>query len=239
MATGSYRAVIIIGALIFLGGATAVRSDEGDRPAIVRVRLYMDGGNLACDVTSTGIFSERIVGTVQSGLPAVIELFYQLMASNEGTVTRGVHSYSVQYDVWDDVYSITEGDSTLDLSTFEDMRRIVEHLRGVALIPAGEMLADMSYSVRLSLAVNPLTGSDRKKITGWVRENLRSSQDDSWKEQVLNVNDLIAHFFSREKDSPNRSDWYQSERFRPKRLPVSQSRSTERGGQSGGHEEDE
>jgi hypothetical protein len=239
MAAGRCRAIIILGALLFLGGTTAARSDRGERPAIVRVRLYVEGGHLACDVASTGIFSERIVGTVQSGLPAVIELFYQLMASNDGTVTRGVHSYSLRYDVWDDVYSITEGDSVIHFSTFEEMRRLVEHLRGVALIPAHEMRAEKWYSMRVSLAVNPLTGTDRQKITGWVRENLRSSQDDSWKEQVFSVSDLIAHFFSQEKDSPNRSNWYQTELFRPEALPARGSKSAKRENPQGGHEEEE
>jgi hypothetical protein len=72
--------------------------------------------------------------------------------------------------------------------------------------------------VHMSITINPLRGIDREKITEWVSENMRASDDNSWREQVLNLNDLISHFFSRERGVVNQSKWFQSEFFRPDSL---------------------
>lgn len=190
------------------------------RPDVVQVRLYVEDGRLTGDITCRGIFSERIVGTVQSGLPAVVELFYHLLGSIEGTVKKGVHSYSLAYDVWEDGYSISGGDSTVYFPTFKEMRATIEHLRSVSIIPFDEILPEQSYRILVSVAVNPLQGTDNSRIAGWVSENVRGNRDDSWHEQVLNLNDLITHFFSKEKDTTNRSGWFRSEPFKPGHLPV-------------------
>jgi hypothetical protein len=51
-----------------------------------------------------------------------------------------------------------------------------------------------------------------------VGANVEGGSNESWHEQVLNLNDLIRHFFSREKDSANRSPWYRTGYYNPRRL---------------------
>lgn len=206
--------------LLLFCGARPVRAEEETRPTIIRVEIYVNSEKLNCDVTSRGLFSEKIVGTVQSGLPAVIELFYQMMANGKGTVIRGVHSYSLGYDVWDDVYSIAGEDSVEHFTTFNAMRSAIENLRNVPIIPMNDISIESDYSINMSLAVNPLQGSDKRKIEGWVSDNMRSDQDRTRREQVLNINDLINHFFTREDVPANRSEWFETPIFKPAELRV-------------------
>jgi len=210
--------IIFFGGLLLCFGAHSVRAEDEMRPAIVRVEIYINSEKLSCDVTSKGLFSEKIIGTVQSGLPAVIELFYQMMAGSEGTVLRGVHSYSLGYDVWDDVYSISAEDSVEHFTTLDAMRLAIENLRNVPIVPMNEIAAELEYSISMSLAVSPLQGSDKRKIEGWVSDNMRSDQDKTRREQVLNLNDLINHFFTREDIPANRSEWFETLIFTPAEL---------------------
>ncbi len=220
MNTGWKCIVSSICGAVLLSGSLAVHAAEKTRPSIVHARLFIDNELLVCDVASTGLFPERIIGTVRSGLPAVVELFFHVTGPDDDTVAEGVRSYSLGYDVWEGVYSITENDSTIIFPSFQSMRRVMEQLRNVTLVPVHSLVPAQSYNVRLSLAVNPLQGTDRRTIDSWVRENVRRSRDDSWKEQVLNVNEMIAHFFSRNTNAGNRSKWYHLARFRPDALPV-------------------
>ncbi|MFH1313756.1 MAG: hypothetical protein ABIJ00_11105 [Candidatus Eisenbacteria bacterium] len=200
------------------------RAEDEVRPAVVRIDLYARDGQLTGDITAHGLFSERIVGTVQSGLPAVVEVFYLVAEPGGGTVEKGVHSYSLKYDIWDDTYSVTGQDSTVFLPSLEAMRSMIEQMTGLALVPLGRMHAGRSHYVQLSIAVSPLRGSDKRRMTGWISENVRSTGEASWHEQVLDVNDLITHFFSREKDTAKTTDWFRSPPFKPELLP---SRDTE------------
>jgi hypothetical protein len=209
--------VALIGVLVlFLSAACA---EEDERLAIVRLNLEVEDGQLMGNVTSEGIFSERIVGTIQSGLPAVVEFFYHLMESSGSPVEDGMHSYSLEYDVWEDIYFLSTKDSTVSLPSLEAMRSMVEHTMGIPLFPAGKMLPQRTYFVQMRVAVNPLKGTDGNEMTGWVMQNVQG-QGSSWREQVLNVNDLIEHFFSKDEGSPTMSDWFKSAAISPDGLPA-------------------
>jgi hypothetical protein len=187
---------------------------ENDPPRITGVRLYLLEEELAGDVQCRGIFSERVVQTVRSGLPAVVEVFYHLVETREGTEAKGVFRLSLHYDVWDDIYSVTVGDTSISMKNFESLRAFTSTLRSVPIVPARSLLDGTRYRLRCSIAVNPLRGTDRERIEVWVREKVRSDNESSWREQLLNVNELISYFFSREKNSPERSSWFVTEPFR-------------------------
>ncbi|NIM18672.1 MAG: DUF4390 domain-containing protein [Candidatus Latescibacteria bacterium] len=213
-------AAIAFFVLFQLWGSTASGEETEARPTILAVRLYISDGMLTSDVKSTGLFSDQIVGTVQSGLPAIVELYYSLDARNNGSVKKGIFSYELCYDVWDDRYSIEATDTTAFYPTFDALRQAVQHIRNLALAPVHEIATNKEYSVRLGVTVNPLSGSDRQKITGWLGETVRGKSTESWREQVLNLNDLIKHFFARRKTGTNQSEWFQTDFFSPEKLPV-------------------
>jgi len=219
MATSRVAATIIASVLLCGSGPGSVRAEEA-RPEIARVRLSIDRGYVAGDVTTTGLFSERIVGTVQSGLPAVVDLFVILSAPGGGTIREDVRSFTLVYDVWADTYSIEGPDTTLAFPTFADLRRAIEHMRGVRLVPSGGLDPGRPHRLKLSVAISPLRSADRDRIAGWVSENMRSSEDGSRREQVLDLSGLIGHFFSRGRGGVNRSKWYESESFKPGALPA-------------------
>ena len=191
---------------------------EDMRPTIDGVTLAVDQGYIIGDVASSGLFSERITGTVKSGLPAVVDLFYYFSTPDGSSVAENVLSFSLGYDVWEDIYSIKAPDTTLSFPTFADMRQAIENLHRLRLVALDSLAPGRSYRVHISIMINPLRGADREKIAGWVSENMRTSEDDSWHGQVLNLNELISHFFSKERGVVNQSSWYKSDFIKPDSL---------------------
>ncbi len=203
-------ATICVGVLLIGGWSGTVRA-ENSRPVIENVSLAVERGYVMGDITCSGLFSERITGTVKSGLPAFVDLFYYFSTLDGSTVAENVLSFSLRYDVWDDVYSIEEPDTTLTFPDFIDMRRAIENLHRLKLVPLDSLDSGRPYRLHISIMINPLRSADREKIAGWVSENMRTSEDDSWRGQVLNLNELISHFFSGGRDVVNRSGWYKSD----------------------------
>jgi hypothetical protein len=188
-----------------------------DRPAIVEIDLKIDHGYLTADITTRGLFPERITGTIESGLPAVVDFIYHLVEPGGNPVEGGVRSYSLNYDVWEDVYSVSGPDSTVTLlPSLEAMRSIIEHMKGMSLVPVDKMVPERTYFIQMSVAVSPLQGTEREEMEGWVMRTVEGGGT-SWHEQVLNINELIETFFSG-NDSRMRSKWYRSEDFRPRAL---------------------
>jgi hypothetical protein len=216
------RALFILCVLLVCSRAGSAQAREAESAlAVLAVHLYISNEMVTSDIKSTGLFSEQIAGTIQSGLPAVVEFFYSLEAHDRGSIRRGVLTFELIYDVWDDYYSVKGTDTTHTYTTYDAMTRAVQNLRCVALVPLHKLNAEGEYFFRLAVTVNPLRGSDRKKIAGWVGENVRggSAGNESWREQVLNLNDLIQHFFTKRKDT-NRSEWFRTEFFKPGELLV-------------------
>ncbi len=191
----------------------------GERPSVREVRLYNPGGRLAVEIEIEGIFSPRILGTVRSGLPAVVELFYHISQVEGKNTASGIRSFSLNYDVWEDVYSLAGEDTTFCFNSLEGLRRAAENLRIDSLLTAGRYSLKDSYRLKVGISVNPLRGTDKRKIDSWVRENVRSGEEGSWREHVLNLNELISHFFSSSDNDSGKSEWYSVPPFKPEQLP--------------------
>lgn len=197
-------------------GVTTVRADE--RPVIGDASVYIRGGVVHCDLRCDNLFTERIVGTVESGLPAVVELLYRVHNADNKRVRRGLHSYELVYDVWDDVYSLDRGDTLIVYDGFDAMRAALERLQGVAVAPVADLGAEERYTVEFSISVHPLRGTEEEQIVGWVDEQVLGQSSRSWHERVLNVGDLVHGLFSRDRDHSVRSEWYRTAAFTPATL---------------------
>jgi len=218
--TGRTVIAVVSASVLLIGGWSRTVRAEDPRPDIERVTLAVDQGYITGEVAISGLFSERITGTVKSGLPAVVDLFYYFSTLDGGTVAENVLSFSLRYDVWEDIYSIEAPDTTLSFQTFAEMQQSIENFHRLKLVSLDSLDSDRSYRVHMSIMINPLRGADREKIAGWVSENMRTSEDDSWHGHVLNLNELISHFFSRERGVVNQSNWYKSDFVKPDSLRV-------------------
>jgi hypothetical protein len=215
------RLVAVVVVLVMVG-AGGVAADE--RPYVSDVSPYVRDGRLVCDIRCGGLFSERIVGTIQSGLPAVVEAIYSLETADGRTVASGVHSFELIYDVWEDVYSVSAGDSTetfTGAAAFEQMSAAVERLHAVPIAPAGDLDATLAYTLSITIAVHPLTGTEERRVEGFLEESVGSHSHETWREQLLSINELISRFFSRHKGASNRSEVFRSASFAPGELPGS------------------
>lgn len=213
----SKNTILILASLLFMAAAPAY-GDDG--PRVTSARLYVSGDSLVSDVACSGLFSEEVTGTVMSGLPAVVEMLFSLDSRARDIVHRGIRAYELRYDVWEDRYTIRGIDSTREFTTLDAMTDAVEHLHRVTIVPLSALDASGDYIVRFSINVHPLRGHEQSKIVGWVGETVRGSEEGSSRQQLLNLNDLIEHFFAREEKSSSRSRWFETEFFKPGLLPA-------------------
>ena len=210
-------AIFLAAALVSLSPLPTLAQKE--RPAVVRADLYSNRAFLHGDLASENLFSEQIIGTVESGLPAVVELFYRLVDREDNTVNGGVRVYELGYDVWEDRYLVKDMDSTAYYASFSQMSGAIEFLRGIKLLPLEGLANGDQYRLHFRVTVEPLRSRDREEMVQWMGQNMTGEVETS-KRQMLNLNDLIQHFFAREKDGSNQSAWYQTEFFTPGTLPA-------------------
>ena len=215
---------VMAAGLLLAALPASARAPSSERPVISDVHLYTDGSTLFCDLSSDGMLSDRISGTVRSGLPAVVELFYHLKTKGRGVSIEGIYSWSLRYDVWEDIYSVSDGDTTVTLESIESMENLISRLRGISLAPFSRLVAGKRFTVKFSIAVNPFSGSAGRQVEGWIEESAGARQESTWREQVLNVNDLISHLFSRNRDAASHSEWFETDPVTPEQVQNIQGR---------------
>jgi hypothetical protein len=192
---------------------TAAADEGATRPVIVEAKVYVTGRHIVGDITVRHLFSKSVAGTVQSGLPAVVELMFRMIEGRSRLINQGLVAYELRYDVWEDRYTIAVVDSTRIYPTFDAMGRAMENLKQVSLGFVDMLEVDTEYSFEFGIAVHPLRSKDKREIEGWVSENVRGGAETPRHQQVLNINELIEHFFLRNKDDATRSRWYRSAAF--------------------------
>jgi len=203
---------------LLLAAWVNVPARAAERPAITRASVYVSGDVIAGDLDCADLFSEEVVGTVESGLPAVVELLYQIVDRKGKRVRGGLYTLELRYDVWDDIYTLDRGDTVRSFDSFGAMGAAVERLRGVPVAPLADVASDGEYAVEFAIAVHPLRGSEETEMVGWVDEQVAGSASRGWRERLLNVNDLITRFFSHDKDTTSRSEWHRTAYFSPSNL---------------------
>lgn len=211
--------IFLLAALVVACPQPTMAEERSQRPTITDAQVYVVGMQLVSDVYVENLFSERVAGTVQSGLPALVELLYRLLEGKSSVVHQGIVAYELRYDIWEDRYLVTDVDSIEVYATFETMKNAMEGIR----VPCGDvdlLDAGRDYTVEVGIAIHPLRGKDKREIEGWVSENVGGGTAGSQRTQVLNLNEMIEHFFRRNKDDANRSEWFRSPVFRSGQLPV-------------------
>jgi len=204
-------AVVAAGAIFF---AAVPEARAGARPRITRVDVATAGHHVVCTITSDGLFSKEVVNTVESGLPAVVELVYRVVDARDRSLVRGLYTLEIRCDVWNDVYALVRDDTSYGYPSFEAVSAAVERLEDVPVMPLSALDDASEISILFAIAVYPLRGKEQENIVGWVQEQVGGQSSRTWREQVLNIDDLIQRLFS--DDVEQRSDWFRSP---PYRLP--------------------
>jgi hypothetical protein len=215
-----FKRPLILLLVLFAGvcPATAGADERSKRPTITSAEIYVTNQALVGDISARNLFSDRIVGSVQSGLPAVVELLFKLVEGKNIAVNQGLIACELRYDVWDDRYTITWTDSVQEFPTFDAMSEAIENMKGVRIGLLEMTQTDRDHIVEFGLAVHPMRSKDKQDIEGFVSENVRG--DTQERRQMLNLNELIEHFFSRNRDDATRSKRFRTATFQPGRLPV-------------------
>ncbi|MDH4036033.1 MAG: hypothetical protein OEX18_13910 [Candidatus Krumholzibacteria bacterium] len=193
--------------------AAATEARAAARPQITRVDVTTMNSELVCTIISTGLFTEQVVNTVESGLPAVVELLYRVVDSRDHSLRRGLYSMEIRCDVWNNVYALVRDDTSYTYASFALVSAAVERLEQVPVMPLSALDDATDISVEWAIAVYPLRGKEQESIVGWVQEQVGGQSSRTWREQVLNIDDLIRRLSS--KDTGRRSAWFRSPSYRP------------------------
>jgi len=202
-----------VAALVF---ATPVRTAAQIRVEQIVPSLRND--TLAVSARFTNLFSKKIIGTIQSGLPSIIQIELRLLDSRKNQLARRHISKSIAYDIWDEKYKIRHDGGEVTLARFEQVRAVSAILEKEGLISRRKLATAGPYVCQVRVGIIPISARQAERVTDWLldpnetEERVASENRTSGFE--LNISKLLSFFVSKKKGSKYISPWFSSKPFR-------------------------
>jgi len=194
--------------------AFAVPASAREQNARVeRVRLQRGEEGIVCDIDLADIFTPPIESTLRSGLPVVIDVALELRPA-VGAVTGRLLRSELNYDVWEDRYSLIRGGRELVFPEFAALRQACEQYRRHSLGLPTPPADGGGFRLRLRVAVNPLGGVERRRMEHWLARTVSDPADPASRELRLDLGALIGSFFGGGEDE----GWGAERSFGPYRI---------------------
>ena len=208
--------------LIFLLNQGAVAGDAG-KIRVVQIAPTVVDSVLSVSARFENLFSDKIVGTIQSGLPSIVQVEIKLVDARNKVVTRRALTRTISYDIWNEVYTIQGEDSTAHVTTFQQVQALVTRLRNLAVTPVQKLTRAMPYRLQLRVGIIPISARQAHKVSDWIlnpnqTEESVASQDRSTGFKFT-LSNLVSFFMGSNRSPRYVSNWFSSQRFRLEELP--------------------
>lgn len=210
--TGSFILILISVTFPLLAFVQA-----GSEILVERITPGLSGDSLVVSADFKNLFSRKIVGTIQSGLPSIVEIQIKLF---EGTkqIVRKLISRSIEFDVWEERYRVRSPDTTQVYFEFEQVKQAANRLMNVFLISKALLTATKNYTIQIRVGIIPISAHQANKVSYWLENPNQSEEaiasDNRSSGFSLNINKLVSFFVNKKKGSQFSSKWFSSRSFR-------------------------
>lgn len=193
-------------------------SGERGEIRVDQIELSLTQGYLTVAAVFQNLFSPKIVGTIQSGLPSIIEIEIRLLQEDKKSIIRKRFTRTISYNIWEERYTINSEDSTRVLNEFNEVKKFGSQLENLSLITKNILNENVRYYVRIRVGIIPISTLQAEKVTDWLQDPNQSEEylasDDRSSGFKLNINKLVSFFVGSKKRSKYSSKWYSSKSFR-------------------------
>ncbi len=203
--------------LILAGLPSLAFSQTGGEIRVERITPKLSGDSLLVSADFKNLFSRKIVGTIQSGLPSIVEIQIKLLEGSKQIVSKPI-SRSIEFDVWEERYLVRSPDTTIVYLEFEQVKQVTNRLLNAVLISKGLLTATKNYTIQMRVGIVPISARQANKVSYWLENPNQSEEavasDNRASGFSLNINKLVSFFVSNKKSSQFSSKWFSTRPFR-------------------------
>ncbi len=192
------------------------------QPKIRGLTAMPQGEKILARVQLENLFAPKIVSTIRSGLPAIVQHDFRLMVDGKEKA-RALQAVEVKYDIWAQRYRLAFPDTVRFAATFTEVEKILRDFQTTAFFQGMMRDGATVYRLRLRVAVVAISAEQSRqllqRITSNDFEGGTSAAEAGRSGFSLNLNDLISFFFGGEQRAHGLSEWAVSPPLRGAGLP--------------------
>jgi len=187
------------------------------KPQVSSVAPAKSGERLAVTCRLDNLFAPKIVGTIKSGLPAVLNVDMRLIEESGREVWQGNQSWKILYDLWTEKYRLQTFVEEKIFDSFPALQDFCTQFHSGPVLSPEYFQRDKKYRLRVQVIVLPISARQKEQLRD-ILETSGSGQEsnpaDSRRNTFsVNLSQLIS-FFVGGKSPQGASDWGESPAFR-------------------------
>lgn len=206
------RYAFILLAAVFVSGAAAhlsARPRQNPKVRVKEITPALVGGNLVLNLRIENLFTPKIVGTIQSGLPSIVQIHIQLLENQRVRLFDKSIFKRITYNIWDEYYTV-ECDTVIEkVRNFEALKVKSSLLRNLVLLARKRLNPASHYLLRIRAGISPISAIQSHKFNSWLRES-RTTQSEIVSDERssgfrLNISNLVSFFIGNDHRRKSRS----------------------------------
>ncbi len=195
----------------------AYDSALAQKPQVLSVAPVKTGDQVGLRCNLSDLFAPKIVGTIKSGLPAVLNFDIRLIEEAGREVWRGNQSWKILYDLWTEKYRlrILHDDKIFD--NFQTLEQFCKEFQSGPILPLAHFQRDKRYRLRLQVMVIPISSRQKEQLRDLL-ESSESGQEGNPAESrrnsfSVNISQLVSFFMGNKTTPQGASEWGESPAF--------------------------
>lgn len=186
------------------------------RPQVLSVTPEKAGDKLGLCGGLGDLFVPKIVGTIKSGLPAVLRFDMRVAEESGRELLRADQSWKILYDLWTEKYRLRTAAEEKIFDDFPALEAFCVDFHSGPLLPLAHLQHEKKYRLRLQVTVIPISSKQKERWRD-VLEAADNGQESNPAESrrntfSVNVSQLLSFFIS--SKSQGASEWGESSWFR-------------------------
>lgn len=204
--------------LLLLLNAGRLFSDDSDEIRVNQIVPKLHNGRLTVSAACENLFSKKIIATIQSGLPSIVQIEIKLLTSGDRQIVSKQIVRSITYDIWGERYLIDEEDTTRVLTDFDRVKEMSSRIEDVVLASKDLLQNNTPYRIQIRAGIVPISSHQGDKVSDWLLDPNQTEEslasDDRASGFKFNLNNLVSFFVGGKKRSKYVSKWFSAEPFR-------------------------
>lgn len=167
---------------------------------ITKIIPIKDSDELKCNVFINDVFDSKNLSTLLSGLPVHIVIYVKLMDRNNNQVSRHQTEIIIQYDIWDEVFTIQYADNNEKYKSLDSVKKVMHSLQRISVTPLSQLNPEEDYRIFI-----------RIHIQNEQSVSVMDSIDQDSSNKGLSLMTIIKFFFG---GSATDKLWFHSDKFK-------------------------
>lgn len=186
--------------------------------AVQEITPYTKQGWLCVEIRLNNLFSEKIIGTIQSGLPSIIDVKLKLVKKTNKTILSKSISIEITHNIWTETYTIKRDHHTETVQDFQIVKKKCSSFKIESVIALVRLRQKDEYAFSVKIEINPISSKQSEKIQDWIMDSTPTEVELTSTNRTnvisFNLSKLIKFFFGKKEASENSSKWTISNVFK-------------------------